>query len=283
MFPLDPKTIERVARLACDLDGPLERRGHELEALLRGAGWDDPPEYDGSPRIPWLVDALTERGDQRADIERFLCRVCDPLEYDGGMPVAEEVRQELNRILEPERLAVSYVGGRPVLGEVRLDAEGPVFVAPDNLGHRLPRIVADEQVVSLLLDRIAQSRASEESGAYLLALFGIGSFVEGLLFSVLTEREPELLRSGFRGRDGRRIDARRAGLELLIDTAHHRGLIQLDAKSFMDPVRNFRNFIHPRAQLESAFVPDRDTVTLCWGPVHAVLNDLEESLARSAS
>lgn len=278
MFPLDHKTIERVARLVCDIDGPTERRGTELAELLDSAGWTDPPEYDGSPRIPWLVEALTERGDRRSDIERFLCRVCDPLEYDGGAQIADVFWRELNSILAPEQLTIGYAGGRPVLGEIRGDADVPVFRAPDDLSHRLPRIVSDEQVVQLLLDRIEQSRASEETGAYLLALFGIGSFVEGLLFSVLTEREPDLLRSGFRGRDGRRVDARRAGLELLIAVAHNRGLIQLDAKNFMDPVRNFRNFIHPRAQLESGFVPDHDTVTLCWGPVHAVLNDLEESL-----
>jgi hypothetical protein len=29
MSPLHPKTIERVARLACDLDGPTERRVYD--------------------------------------------------------------------------------------------------------------------------------------------------------------------------------------------------------------------------------------------------------------
>lgn len=280
MFPLDAKTVDRVARLVCDLEGANERHGYEVEALLRGSGWADPPEYDGSPRIPWLVDALTERAGQQADIERLLCRVCDPLEYDGGTQVADAFRQELNRILEPEGLAISYVGGRPVLGGLAPDADGPVFTAPNNLAQRLSRIVSDQQVVDLLVDRVRQSRLSEENGAYLLAVFGIGSFVEGLLFSVLTEREPDPSGTVFVGRNGK-MPARRAGLELLIDTAHERGLIQLDAKNFMDPVRNFRNFIHPRAQLESKFVPDRDTVGLCWGPVHAVLNDLEESITGS--
>lgn len=276
MFPLDTKTIERVAQLVCDLGGANERHGWELETLLRSAGWTDPPDYDGSPRIPWLVDVLTERADRRPDIERLLCRVCDPLEY-GGTEVAEAFRRELNHILEPERLAVTYVGGRPVLGELLPDADGPVFTAPDNLAQRLGRIVADQQVVDLLVDRVRQSRLSEDNGAYLLAVFGIGSFVEGLLFSVLTQHEPNPSTTTFTGRNGK-MSASRAGLELLIDTAHKRGLIQLDAKNFMDPVRNFRNFIHPRAQLESKFVPDRDTVGLCWGPVHAVLNDLEESV-----
>jgi hypothetical protein len=273
---LDPKTLTRVANLICDINGPSERRGYELEQLLRDAGWLNPPEYDGSSRVRWLADALADRTNDHGDIVRLLCRVCDPLEYDGGKPVAEAFRTELNRILEPERLAVSYVGGRPVLGELTDDPDQPIFSAPEGLEDRLRGLLTDPQVVMLLVDRVDQSRRAQASGAHLLAVFGIGSFIEGLLFSVLMERYPELVTTGFQGREGRKINANRAGLELLIDTAHAKGLIQLDAKNFMDPVRNFRNFIHPRQQLENDFIPDQDTVALCWGPVHAVLNDIEE-------
>jgi hypothetical protein len=273
---LDPKTLTRVAKLICDIDGPCERRGYELEQLLRDAGWSDPPEYDGSSRVHWLTEALADRAKDHGDIARLLCRVCDPLEYDGGMQVAEAFRTELNRILEPEQLVVSYVGGRPVIGELTDNPDQPMFSAPEGLENRLRALLADHRVVMLLVDRAEQSRRAQASGAHLLALFGIGSFVEGLLFYVLMESCPELAASGFQGREGRRISASRAGLELLIDTAHQKGLIQLDAKNFMDPVRNFRNFIHPRQQLENDFLPDQDTVSLCWGPVHAVLNDLEE-------
>jgi hypothetical protein len=273
---LDPKTLIRVATVICDIDGPSERHVYELEQLLRDAGWSNPPEYDGPSRVRWLTEALADRAKDHGDIARLLCRVCDPLEYDGGMPIAEAFRAELNRILEAERLAVSYVGGRPVLGELTDDPDQPMFSAPEGLENRLSALLTDPRMVMLLVDRAEQSRRAQASGAYLLALFGIGSFVEGLLLSVLMERYPELNSTGFRGRDGRKISANRAGLELLIDTAHDKRLIQFDAKSFMDPVRNFRNFIHPRQQLEHDFLPDEDTVALCWGPVHAVLNDLEE-------
>lgn len=275
---LDPKTLTRAARLICDIDGPAERRGYELEQLLRDAGWSNPPEYDGSSRVRWLTEALADRAKDHGDIARLLCRICDPLEHDGGMAVAEVFRSELNRILEPERLAVTYVGGRPVLGELSEDTNQPMFSAPEGLENRLSALLSDPRVVTLLVDRVEQSRRAQASGAHLLALFGIGSFVEGLLFSVLMEHHPELAATGFQGRDGRKINASHAGLEVLINTAHAKGLIQLDAKSFMGPVRNFRNFIHPRQQLENDFLPDQDTVALCWGPVHAVLNDLEEHL-----
>lgn len=277
MFPLDEKTLERIASVVVDIDGPSERTGRQLEQLLRRSAWPDPPEYDGSPRIPWLVEALSERRTDRSSVERLLCRVCDPVEYDGGLPVAEAMRQAVNRLLSPERLMVSYVGGRPVIGELS-GSEHAVFTAPENLESRLRALVSDERVVQVLVDRVAQSRACEAAGAHLFALFGIGSFVEGLLYSVLLERFPELERTGFRVRTGATVQASRAGLDLLITTAHDKQLIQLDAKNFMQPVRDFRNFIHPRRQLESKFLPDHDTVTMCWAPVQAILNDLEMTL-----
>ena len=277
MPTLDHKTIERVARLICDIDGPQERRGYELEALLRAAGWADAPEYDGTPRVPWLTDALLERSSSPGDIERLLCRICDPIEYDGGAAVPEHIRDALNRVLAPEGLAVAIIGSRPVLGRANGDGDKPVFGPPEDIESRLTALLSDEKVVQMLADRVAQSRLAQQAGAYLLTVVGIGSFVEGLLYTVLMERFPELVRTGFAGNKGRSVDAKRAGLELLIDTAHDRGLIQLDAKNFMHPVRNFRNYIHPRQQLESSFNPDQDTVALCWGPVHAVLNDLEST------
>ncbi len=279
MFPLDGKTLERVAQRVVDIGGAGERRGFELERLLRSAGWSDVPEYDGSPRIPWLTDALADRADNRPDIERFLCRVCDPLEYDGGMPVAEAFRNELNSILEFERVVITYSGGRPVLGELTDGSEQPVYGAPPEVEQRLRALLSDQQVIDLLIDRIAQCRAAQAAGAYLLAVFGIGSFIEGLLFSALKEQFPELVTAGFRGQDGRKVPASRAGLALLIDTAHEKRLIELDARNFIHPVRDFRNYIHPRQQLEHDFTPNADTVNMCWVPVNAVLNDLEESIA----
>ncbi len=46
----------------------------------------------------------------------------------------------------------------------------------------------------------------------------------------------------------------------------------------MHTVRDFRNFVHPRKELVDQPAFDRDSVMLCWGPVRALLNDLEESL-----
>ena len=57
----DSMTLERLALVICDVDGPYERAGWQLEALLERAGWSDPPMYDNSPWVTWLTEMLIDR------------------------------------------------------------------------------------------------------------------------------------------------------------------------------------------------------------------------------
>lgn len=274
MFPLDDRTVERLARMIVDIGGPYERPSWQLVQLLKGAGWTDVPEYDGSPRVPWLADQMIARRDSRTDIEGLLCRVCDPLEYEDGMAAAAEFAGTVNDILLPEQLAVSFVGQRPVVGAVGENGEHTAFDAPENLDSRLRRLVNDECAAELLVRRFNETVLCERTGAYTMAIIGIGSFVEGLLYSLLTERDAVIRDHGFPV-NGRIVKPREASLELMINTAHAKGWIQLDAKDFMHNVRRFRNFVHPSAELDKQPMFDQESVTLCWAPVKALLNDLE--------
>lgn len=279
MRRLDPRTLHRVAEKLCDLDGPYEQHGWQLERLLRHAGWSNPPEYDGSFRVRWLTEVLEERAEHTDDIERVLRRACDPLEHDGSTAVAEEFRTALNTVLKAEGLTITLIGGRPVLGQLGATGAPPAYGLPDGLPERLHRLLDEPELADLLVDRAEQSRAAQSAGAYLLAVIGIGSFVEGVLLGVLLNRDPEVELINQRGQ---RVSADQAGLESLLDAAHRHGHIALDAKAFLTPVRNFRNYIHPRRQHIEKFMPDDETVSLCWGPVHAVLNDLELSTPRQS-
>ncbi|MFE0209050.1 hypothetical protein [Streptomyces sp. NPDC058985] len=274
MKPLDPLTLERAARLIVDIDGPFERRGYQLAQLLQRAAWPYPVEYDGSPRIPWLTDILTGTDDPTA-VSRLLCRICDPLEYDDGIDAADLVRQELNIYLAAEHLTVTYVAHRPVLGELGIDGHTTVFTVPDDLHDRIRPLVSSEDFLKQLMERITETQICEQHGAYGLALIGIGSFTEALLLDVLTHRDPALRQGIPQG--NKRIAPERASFALLLETARDRGWIQMDAHDFMAIVREYRNFVHLRKQQERGVVPDRDTVGMCWGPVLAVLNDLETS------
>jgi hypothetical protein len=283
MITLDVLTIERVARLICDIGGPYEKTGRETENFLRRVRWPSLPEYDGSPRIPWVVETLVAHAGDAAALDRLLCRICDPLEYEDGRVTAEPVAEELNRILSSEQLTVRYVSGRPVLGQMTQADDTPRYEQPPDLLLRLQRLTTDSKVVEVLMARADEACICQNNGAFALAIIGIGSFVEGLLHVVATEHDEEVRRNGLVGRGGRRFAADRAGLQLLLEYTHRRGWVQTDAKDFMEKVRDYRNFVHPRHQIQYGLKPDLDTVQLCWAPVHALLNDLEAALLSPTS
>lgn len=51
----------------------------------------------------------------------------------------------------------------------------------------------------------------------------------------------------------------------------------------MEKVREYRNYVHPHKQKENRLAFDQDSVMLCWAPVQAIINDLEERVASSRS
>jgi hypothetical protein len=283
MFMLDRKTIGRLARVICDLDGPYERASWQLEELLDSAGWLDPPPYDGSPRVLWLTECLLERlerHERSGDVERLICRVCDPLEYDDGMGTAEIFRDAVNDSLRPERLSVTFLAGRPVLADVTEDGTSTTYSAPPDMRRRLAELVEDEQAAEVLYQRIYETEICAANGAYTFAVIGLGSFVEGLLQAVLSEREADIRANGFTDRRGHPLQQHQIGLQVLIDIARKTGWIQLDAAEFMHKVREYRNYVHPRKQMENRVTFDRDSVIMCWAPVRAIINDLEERLGQ---
>ncbi|MEU8202014.1 hypothetical protein [Streptosporangium sp. NPDC049046] len=277
MPALDPRTIERVARIICDLDGPFERYGRDLETLLLHSGWTDPPLYDGTPRIPWLVDAM--KSATAAEVERLVCRVCHPVEYDeGGISSAGAVRDAINHALANEGLTISYISDQPIMG--RLSNTGStVYTAPEDLESRLPALIDDAETVAWLVARANETRICEANGAYVFALVGIGSFVEHLLLSVLTRWDNDIREHGFTDQTGRAIRGGRVSLDQLIRIAYTRGFIKLDRKEFIDKVREYRNFVHLQRQSAMDLHPDPHTVMMCWGPVRAILVDLEDTVA----
>lgn len=112
--------------------------------------------------------------------------------------------------------------------------------------------------------RVQETLICERNGAHTMAIIGIGSIAEGLPYSLLTERDADINRNGFQLNNGKRLKQEQAGLALMIDIAYEKGWIQLDARDFMHNVRQYRNFVHPRLELESSHSSTR-TVSIFAG------------------
>jgi hypothetical protein len=267
---LDLRTIERLAEMICDQDGPHARSVRALTRFLEGAGWD--VAYEGGARVPWLVEEIRERNDDPEAIHALLKRIIDPREYDGGIGEASAFVDALNDLLAADGLEVGHQSGtRPVVrqlentGELGLDQLAARLADP-KLRQAVREMVSDSAMAEILVARLDEVDACRRAGAYLLAVIGTGSFVEGLLYDVLKSRDQSTQKNP------------KPMLDFLLGRAHKLGWIQHDAYTFSGLVREYRNLVHPREQLDKSFHPDSDTVLLCWQPVLAVINDLQAHL-----
>lgn len=265
---LDDRTVDRLARLICDVGGAYERRPRDLLRFVKAAGWD--VTYEGGARIPWLAETIQRHNDDPEAIEALLRRVVDPREYDEGMDAAQLFVTLLNDIVTADGLEVGHVGQRSVVRHVddpadqgALDRVAAQLASPE-LRATVRGLISDPAVADVLIARLDEVEAARGAGAYLLAVIGTGSFIEGLLYDVLMQC------------DGRTKGQKSPALAWLLERAHVLGFIQHDALKFSGYVREYRNFVHPREQLAHKFSPDADTVLLCWQPVLAVINDLDQ-------
>lgn len=62
-----------------------------------------------------------------------------------------------------------------------------------------------------------------------------------------------------------------------IDVAYDVGLLMKDVRKFSHSLRDFRNYIHPYAQVSSGFNPDKHTATICWQVLKAAIYQLTEN------
>ncbi|MGI5132966.1 hypothetical protein ACQEVB_39630 [Pseudonocardia sp. CA-107938] len=261
---LDERTIERLAALICDDGGPYERRARQLSQFLKAVGWDTP--YDGGARVPWLEETIRAHNDDVDAIEALLRRVVDPREYDEGMPAAQHMVGLVNGIVAADGFEVGHEGHRTIIrriGEDNALEQIAARLAAPELRQTIRGLVFQPVVADVLIARLDEVEAARRARAFLLAVVGTGSFIEGLLDEILRSRDKET-----RAQNS-------TTLQWLLKRAHTLGWIEHDALTFNGYVREYRNFVHPREQLANNFSPDDDTVLLCWQPVLAIINDLD--------
>jgi hypothetical protein len=269
---LDTNTLEELARVICGDDHLYYRKSYEIAQFLERAGWQQVPEYDGY-RKDWTLARLTERRDDPTELEKVLLRLADPREYLDEPEQLPAVVSAVNAFLIHEGVRLENPGGRP-----RLVACDPSLAHPGNQGPvelraAMTDLINDEQMAGLLQHRLDEARTCYANGAHVAAIIMLGSLLEGVLVHVVQERDASLLG---------RTSPDRVYLDALIKTCHEAGWIGADVERFCHELRKYRNFVHPRAEIREAHVPDRDTLNMCWPVVNAVLNDLADSQPKAA-
>ncbi|WP_086746983.1 hypothetical protein [Streptomyces scabiei] len=269
----DGSILTEVAHLICGDDTPLlYRKGYEIAAFFERAGWDDVPEYDGTPRHKWTQDLLKDRQeDGTEDTERAVLRLANRLEYYNQQREYHATLERLNEILVLDGRRIDYDEGQPVLVRCEAGFEAEARRMPRvELKVSVTQVVSDPALAATVQLRLDEARTCYEHGAYTSAVIMLGSLLEGVLVHAAEVRAgatrlPKPLRD--------------MGLKDLVEFAHRNKWIEHDAKLASELVRYYRNLVHPLAEKRSGHSPNRDTVDMCWPVVNATLNDLAATAA----
>jgi hypothetical protein len=276
MNRLDPNTLDKLAEIICDTDGPHHRQYWQLEKFFTNAGWSGVPAYDETGRARWTRELLEIRREDQSAIAQVIRRLSDPLEYPDDPEAAHAVADQLNRILSFEGLRLAYRSGRPDLVCCEPAFITPATSAPLSLRADLADIITDRALAELLRKRLDEARTCREYGAHLSSVIMLGSVLEGVLHDVAMQHQAEACSCRLAPKDshGRPRPIHQWSLIHLVDVAHACGWIELDARRFSHELREYRNMVHPARELADMHHPDEDTVAICWNVVVAALNDL---------
>jgi hypothetical protein len=136
----------------------------------------------------------------------------------------------------------------------------------------------DHAVERILAARVKEAVECVAAGAPLSTVFMCGSILEGVLLAVALKNPAEFNRATAspKAKDtGKVRPLHDWTLANLIDVSHEVGVLRLDVKKFGHAVRDFRNYIHPYAQMASSFQPDEHTAKICLQVLRAALVGLK--------
>ncbi|MQS14790.1 hypothetical protein F7Q99_21625 [Streptomyces kaniharaensis] len=271
---LDVATLKELARVICGDDDLYYRSGRDISEFLTRAGWEHVPAYQGQYRREWTVELLIERRHLPGQLEKVLLRLAEPLEYLDEPEQLAAVVTAVNAFLIHEGLRIVTPGGRPRIITCDPALAGPGHHSPAEFRGTLADIITDPRAAQVLQSRMDEAQTCYENGAHVAAIIMLGSILEGVLLRAVLERDPSLLGNA-------KVD--KISLAELIKRCHTAGWIDADIEKFCHELREYRNYVHPRQEIDATHTPDRDTLNVSWQVVGAVLNDLHASRPQPTS
>ncbi len=182
---------------------------------------------------------------------------------DGNQPDAV--------ILEQSRKVVARLTGKPLAAKTMSAEEA--FLQSEFSIPNLQKLPVEATVMPIIENRLKEAQATMSAKAYLSTIFLCGSVLEAVLLGAAQKEPARFNRSSAspKSLDGKPKLFHEWTLSQLIDVSCEIGLLKPDVQKFSHGLRDFRNYIHPYAQMLSRFSPDKHTATLCFQTLKAAL------------
>lgn len=114
-----------------------------------------------------------------------------------------------------------------------------------------------------------------EGGAYVPAIVMLGSMLEAALLAAIKElpKEANLAKAALK-KDGNAVPFIDWKLDRLLTVANEIGLLERSRRDFASSLRDWRNIVHLRHEVEGDYVADKHTVDICEMVLRGVVADL---------
>lgn len=174
-------------------------------------------------------------------------------------------------ILEQSRKVVARLTGKPLAAKTMSAEEA--FLQSEFSIPNLQKLPVEGAVASIIENRLKEAQATMSAKAYLSTIFLCGSVLEAVLLGAAQKEPARFNRSPScpKTTEGKPKLFHDWTLSQLIDVSCEIGLLKPDVQKFSHGLRDFRNYIHPYAQMLSRFSPDKHTATLCFQTLKAAL------------
>jgi hypothetical protein len=241
--------------------------------------WDDRYQYGSGSKANRLRGLWTVEDDET--VGRLLVAFLEhidtevTLEHMSADSFKPRVVQESHKIVR-RLLGQAFASGAVPVADDPEAVEAFLLADFKHVGAAIVDLEGDIQ--GIIQDRLAEIEKIIGM-APLAAIFLIGSTLEGILLDVaLRQARAFVEATAAPQRDGavQPLDTWR--LAALIEVAHELGFVADDVKRFSHELRNYRNFIHPRAQARSGFNPTTDTAKICFQVLRAAVTQVNMRL-----
>ena len=176
--------------------------------------------------------------------------------------------------LEKARGIVGRLTGRAVVPH-SATTEGE-FLSREFAVPNIQKMPIDAPVVPIVKARLSEARVVLDAGAHLSVIFLCGSVLEAVLLGA-AQQDPASFnqsRATPKTANGSPKCFHEWSLAQLIDVACEVDVLKPDIQKFSHGLRDFRNYIHPYAQMASGFTPDEHTAKICFQVLKAALASL---------
>lgn len=153
------------------------------------------------------------------------------------------------------------------------DITEDVFLRHDFSDIHFSPKVFDNNLISILDERIAEIKLTIANNAPLATIFLLGSTLEGILLAVALKLPKQFNTSACapKDKDGNVRKFPEWGLSNFIDVAYDNKVICADVRKFSHSLRDFRNYIHPYEQMTRRFSPEQNTAKICFHVLKAAI------------